>query len=456
MTRPPCPRASICFAVIIIVLAMGGCLGTTPADHPIATDPDSVPVGYEIGCPPGTTLERRPGVCVRTIQSTTESYEEPFLAIHPSNPNVMAIGVNAGQTSGTMQPETQAGPLRLDILVTSDGGVSWTARRHPSLGDVPGTLTADPALVIDDDGVLHLTGLYILPNQTTAPGSPGPPNVGYNIFYTSSPNLGATWSTPRHLAADGDNGRSWIAAADNGIQVIWADLERTFVASSRDAGFSWNTISLNCTGPTAPALVEAQSRFVCRDSEGNVWMHNASTRAETEGRRIIEAGSLDLYPTRLVETGGWLWMVGFTDEFVLVRSDDGGHSWSAPVSLRDQIRLDDEWDFMAPRWVEADPWGGIHVLIEQQRSCGEVPQVVCVQADTAVSSEVAHVVFDAANGTTLKETLLTAPAGTHREPPVGAPSFFDEFHTMAFTHESGFVVWSWQKGLDYSLVHPMR
>ena len=136
--------------LVVAVLLAGGCVepaGTARESDGLGWGPVA-PTAYDLVCPPGgTTVD---GVCAYRIASLTESNQEPFVAVHPTDPDVVAVGVNAGHTTGAASTQG-GGPgvdlVRLDVFVTTDGGASWTRSSLPYVRDPDVTL--EPVETID-------------------------------------------------------------------------------------------------------------------------------------------------------------------------------------------------------------------------------------------------------------------------------------------------------------------
>src|SRR5579884_2102022 len=132
-------RTSLRLAALLLATPLlTGCFSSAPAAtiHPAATTSPALPsqVPYAMGCPPGVR-HASGGACVGTIASVTESSAEPFLAISPTNPDVMAVGVNAGHTTDALVTQGRPGlqDLKFDVYFTQDAGKTWRRESLPPL-----------------------------------------------------------------------------------------------------------------------------------------------------------------------------------------------------------------------------------------------------------------------------------------------------------------------------------
>lgn len=97
---------------------------------------------------PDTVSDRIPaGVCIGTFESPTDTYNEPYVAVHPTDPDVVAIGMNVLRTPPVFQHGNQAHVCLVDdqIAFTEDGGDTW---RISTLPPMPGFLSTPQGLCL--------------------------------------------------------------------------------------------------------------------------------------------------------------------------------------------------------------------------------------------------------------------------------------------------------------------
>lgn len=444
---PGCPviRSLSLLVVVSFLAALSGCLsaelGNLTSPEPIAPLP--LPTGFEFACPPGSHLPRG-SLCVGTLETQTESLQEPYVAVDAKRPNVIAVGVNAGHTVHAIDPNrAQPGVdvILLDIYFSEDGGQTWRlsqlpyvpAPQSPTLLDI--AASGDPALAFDSQGVLHVSGIVVH-------------NVllqGWDVFYASTADLGKTWTTPVMLTRTGETDRNWLTVGPKDeVYVSWQNYGpgSSEVAWSLDGGKTWKQKVFAQKCPTASPVVVAQgvSLVACKstgESKG-VQLYRIDPAAASVEHAADVSAMQDYFPLVKTLPNGTLVLTTAWSSKNLSLSHNGGKNWTVPVELRDVLKIEDDWDDFRVFWLEVDPWGAIHLILGD---------------GTSHPSRVAHAVLDPTTLAPFQETLLRETDEGRPQPSL-APEYGDHFYGLAFTSDQGFLVWGFDKGLDYALLKP--
>jgi hypothetical protein len=426
------------FAILaVLALLFAGCTSTAPTDDAVVAEVDPKPFGFELVCPPGETVQDPVGNCVGRLSDSFTSLQEPYVALDPNRPGVVVIGVNAGHTTGAPRIEGRPGldMVRLDLYVSEDGGASWRTVVLPYVDDaaVQGvlpvddqTVVGDPALVFDEHGVLYVSGIA---SHTRT--------KGYNVFVTSTPDLGATWSPVVVLTEDSDNDRNWISIGPDGtVFVSWQNVGRSsVVAFSRD-GATWelSELAADCITVSRVAfLPDGTPVLACagsgRDGPTGLVVYTMDGASLTEIARLPE---LECYwpqittpsPNRIVMSAEYC-----DGGAKLAASGDGGVSWEVLGIVRDVTGISGS----RVLWHEADPWGAVHLIIG--------------------GADVTHVSFDPLTLAVDSTTRLRAASSL--VPGTVAPAYGDHFYGLAFDASGGFMAWTRDRGIDYAGLQPV-
>ena len=458
---------------LLVTAGLAGCIGgdetgLEPSDAALA--PLSLPDSFEFLCPAGETRTTAEGLCVGTIASLTESNQEPFLAVDPNRPGVMAVGVNAGYSTDAVDPARQDGAelIAMDVFFTQDGGATWTRSQLPYIAAPSGMVgldlrgVGDPALQFDEAGVLHVSGIATNAVLTS----------GWEIFYTSSPDLGDGWTEPVLFTEDGSNDRNWLNIGPDGtIYLPWqffaADVADggSTVAWSTDGGATWDMLEKgdhipSCYGIGEAALLGARPYVACAladedfDLSGIGFFHIDTMGATFHEVAVIEEEGA-YWPQPVVVADGSLVIAfeDFDDATVwLTRSTNGGLNWTTPVDARDLLAADDGWDYANNYWFEADPWGAVHILLGGTACAGELVLLMgCPRG-------LVHAAIDPVDWVVLSETVLDEPGPALEDmhvPPPLAPAWGDHYYGIAFTHDAGFMVWTRKQVLEFTTFEPI-
>lgn len=430
----------------------------TPAPIP----PPPPPLKFEYACPAGPKAERVPDVCMATLWDSTKTLAHPSLSIHPNLPHVMAVGVTSFHLPAVAQGDLQSTGLDVRIggnieLYVNDNGQEWRPVPLPALPilnpPVPLQLINGngASIAFDDNGTLHLTGV-----ATYKRGSGGMDAV----FYTSTSDLGKTWTTPIKLNAAPNVDQSFLTVGPNEqVYVVWKVSGGAQVAWSLDGGKTWPAGDRLITVTECPVisrilLVDGVPHAACNQGQTRVSFVKidlTAGKSETLATILTTPVANNERPPLLANlSNGSLALATPTDVFFSV---DGGRNWTTPVQLQGLLTVEDDWTNFFPTWMAGDPWGRLQLLVSGVRD-----PVVPDQVETG-QIPVAHVVLEQDPPRVFLETRLTPlePANQFRSPPTAGPPFTvkDRFHGIAFTPDAAVLMWTFDRGLDYTILKPV-
>lgn len=375
--------------VLLCLLALAACGGggnasappPAPAPQP-AAPPFSLPTSGRVSLPSPVAADCAGG---STGTNYRHSEVEPWLALHPGNPDVLA--------AGWQQDRWDNGGARANVSAVSvDGGRSWRHTLHPFSrcgGAASGTAgdfqrASDPWVDIGPDGVIHAMALAFSGNSLQAGSSSA-------MLATRSLDNGMRWEPIKTLAHDGDaffhDKNALTADRTDGryIYAVWDRLSAdgfgpTLLARSSDRGARWEpareiyrpsvadgisqTIGNRVVVLNDGRLVNVFTQIDTVNKRSSNWV--GVIRSADKGRtwsepvRIAEhrtVGVRDPQTGQVIRSGGIiptiavggdnsLWVAwqdarfqtgGTQDGIVLSRSVDGGLSWSPPVAVNRRL-----------------------------------------------------------------------------------------------------------------------
>ncbi len=341
------------------------------------------------------------GLVIRVHPSITLAQTEVPIATHPRDPKIVLGGWISNPLSGNLLSQ------RLGVSRTIDGGVTWMGK--DTLPVSPARTSYDPIVAIDLNGNFFFGGVYRSP---------------WEIIIAKSSDFGATWSstsvpkpTPAfyedkpHMTVDVNPGSPY----ENFVYVSYTGgpcstcLQEIMFSRSVDRGSTFSTpISINgsvtgtvgsiganlAVGPNSelyavwsafdrwpPAAGDTlQLGFNESTDGGTTWQGPKSIlrmqtlpATITKGGNCIRAGAG--LPSMAVDRSagsrrGWLYVVyaavtATKPDILLIRSTDGGTSWSAPIRVNQDISDNDQW---LP-WINVDPLTGyLYAIYYDSRS----------------------------------------------------------------------------------------
>ncbi|MGH8004951.1 MAG: sialidase family protein, partial [Limisphaerales bacterium] len=347
------------------------------------------PISGEVPTPTGprqVQLYGRRAIVSPNIQvhpSTITTQSEMSIATHPLNPDVVLAGANAVHTAVIVGSQ--------GWYFTTDGGATWgggdTLPTHTNFGQ----FMADPAVGIDLDGNLFFNALLY--------------NGSSDCIAARSTDNGASWSlaaVPRdaggfrdknHLAIDVNPGSSF----ENYLYTAYTDFGPTpspvMFSRSSDRGLNFSVPApisgsigadfaqgINmAVGPNGELYaawsgydafppVTTRLGFNKSTDGGATWQGAFSIRNVFDIRGQLNKGGnsirVNSFPSMAVDRSGgprhgWIYIVYAeknltTPDIFLVRSTDGGATWSSPRQVNQDGSGKDQWF----SWISVDPATG--------------------------------------------------------------------------------------------------
>ncbi|MBI5070270.1 MAG: exo-alpha-sialidase [Deltaproteobacteria bacterium] len=238
---------------------------------------------------------------------------EPHLAVHPSDDLRLAAAWQQDRW-------TAGGANGIGAAASTDGGHTWIAASPPLTGCSGGDADShdratDPWLSFAADGTLHLVSLVFDDPWKTARQA---------VVASRSTDGGLTWSTPVALATE----TSTDAALD----------KCTLTADPVRAGHVY-AVWDRLTGLSGPAAQVAGPTWLARSTDGGAtWeaaraIHDPGANAQTISGQIAVLPGGTLVCLIVVITS--LDAPRSPASLVVIRSDDAGVTWSAPIAVAD-------------------------------------------------------------------------------------------------------------------------
>lgn len=438
------------------LVLLAGCFGDS--GPPLLVNPQgpASPTSYGYDCPPGASLHRRPEICVGVLETdelpVLESDHVAALAIDPENPSRLVVVVEEISSPDGLNVER---PLDLydfrmfQVFVSEDGGASWQQARVP---DIPSSLQR-PDGSIRQIGVTDLffgpAGEVQISGYVTEEGVSGFLlfiDRAMDAFVMTSRDGGRSWGEPifvsndhltisglfspaphdgLYLSVDGPGRtkekarillRPFPTAPWDEASEIYSDCHRqmeivqyqnrTLVSCSVDSSrddCAWDALILQL--PPASSVLEPVGTVECANS----WFPH-----------LLSAGDDGL-------------LVVATEK--IFRSQDGGRNWQGPWNVLELSSFADDWWLYDQVQADIDPWGHLHLVLG-----GEVGRDLVKSWDN-----LGHFVLETKNLTLLQEQRLLPDNPPYADPDVG----------LAFSPDSGVLMWRNGKDIDFTIVRPM-
>jgi hypothetical protein len=363
-------------ALLTLVAACGGS-GESSTVVPVTPPPPFTSVQQVRVSQPSALAAGCDGVLAPSGTLYPNTAVEPYLVVNPFSPtNLIAAWQQDRWSDG--------GSQGLVLAASFDGGSSWTLTSAPfsrctggnasNLGDY--ARASDPWLTVSPNGFAYALSLSF--NGTTlAPGSSSA------MLVARSADLGVTWQLPHALIQDGPqvfNDKGSITADPINSSYVYAVWDRmtseiagpTYLALTADGGSTWqNARSIYDPGPSAQTIgnqivvlpgdvlldvfteIDTQSgkasaavRVIRSIDNGTTWSapitisdlqavgttnpaNNVPVRDGSELVSVSAGGAGEVF----VVWQDSRFAMGKYDGIALVRSTDGGQSWSAPVQV---------------------------------------------------------------------------------------------------------------------------
>jgi hypothetical protein len=310
-----------------------------------------------------------------------DAANEPSIAVHPFNHNLMCIGWR--QFANVASNFREAG-----FGYTTNGGLSWTASKLQA-----GTFRSDPVLSVDSGGDFFYNSLV----QT----------LTTNVF--TSTNAGATWAANPVYSYGGD--KQWMTidrSIDNFYQA-WSIASNPFAPNtfnkSPNGGASWDIPSSIPNSPIWGTLDVANDHTLYVGG----WATNGGQLTSMAVSRSTDAHINDATPpvftTVNVDLGGflntggpnpqgllgqvwcevdksngprsgWVYLLASVNtpsdpmDVMFIRSTDGGQTWTAPKRVNDDVTGNNAWQWFGTMSVA--PSGRIDAVWNDTRGSADM------------------------------------------------------------------------------------
>lgn len=326
-------------------------------------------------CPAVAAAQATVGPNLRTIPGP---HNEPWLAVSPTNPNVVIAASQQGDLSGPPR-------MAVSTIISRDGGRTWVPVQLPGAAPTP----FDPMVATGPAGQLYVMH-GVIGGPFAASILPNAPPKSHIRFWRST-DEGFTWDGPTELASSVDpdhmrmvvdmsnsrtRGRIYVAWNDVADQFVMNNYE-VFVQWSDDQGRSFNQPRLVGQGTngklvaTEPVVLsdgtllvtyyqyfnplalrenERMPMFVVRSTDGgrtfsapekifefgpHSWRDRAVEFGSGFSLPIVTADTSSASPYRDQVYITWHDVSGGTANAWFVRSRDHGKTWSRPLKLND-------------------------------------------------------------------------------------------------------------------------
>lgn len=340
---------------------------------------------------------------------------EPWGAINPADPSHWVVMGN-GLHDGALGHSWQA------VYQSHDGGANWTRSTPPGgPNDGPGPLqnygfAADSMVAFHPDGTLLMAALVGQPvsggcTQTALPClfAPGVPQ-DIDLALWRSVDGGATFEA--RLVHDSDGAIAFSPAARPQVGT-WTDKE--FLVVDQETGrayLAWNDIS-----QTGLALMMMTS-----DDAGATW---------SEPRVLSQRG----YGANVAALGGTVLLAyknGWNGTYDLMRSVDGGESWSQPIQMGEMPGQ--QWQPSVPQLWRLD--GQLRAGFARAEGAGNEQVVLDLSPDGGATWNRTVVLHDEATGDERNIAFAVDPA-TGRGVVSYYQGTYDELHVLAAPFDDG-------------------
>lgn len=426
-----------------------GSASAGPAASPQPAPADG-PSAYSYECP--ATAVAAPmvpaPVCAGFVTVPGQVLAEPYVALDPTRPAVIALAANAAGPDADGSPDPARPAFASALLVSEDEGGTWRTVALPALpGDPLGAFGSfgDPAVAFTPAGTLLFAGLL-------CDGA-----LACDIVATASDDLGASWAPWTTVDGDGDNDREWLGVGRDGLAYLsWTSGGGSEAAVTRDEGATWTVVARAeaCIGASPVADPWGVPHLACVNFDGSA----------PQGIRLVGAGAatgqpwataerhdgLDMVWPRLHAKGPALVLEDYRNASVAVRwwEDSGGSpaGWGPLVDVRGLASVEDTWTRAFTHWDAVDAWGRLHLVL------GGEPESPLAGPPDRMALAFAHVVLDR-GGLVQEQELTTRPPPQAAALP-GRVVLASDYAGLAFQGEAGVLAWPLSGGIAVTLLRP--
>jgi hypothetical protein len=307
----------------------GGPQLSSARDRAAALQAESVGGPFNAVCTSGTAF----GSNVMTnCDSLVLPHNETAIATDPNNPNHLVGGSNNTQ----LPPNGTSGTARsaLGYYTSFDGGRTWLNGEIPAAGFAQ---ASDPAVGIDRAGHVFMAiiafdlgkgGTALGGAIQVAPSNDSGRTFGAPVTVDRSTSDGIQEDKP-YLVVDTNSGSPF----KNSVYVTWTRFEfdsrdnylesPIFFSASRDGGLSWST----------PQEISGRNTALCTFS-GTPLADDGRCREDQFSSPVVGPDGtifVAFVNDQAINDGD------FRDQYLVVKSTDGGGTWSAPVRASDII-----------------------------------------------------------------------------------------------------------------------
>ena len=264
-------------------------------------------------------------------------HNEITIAVDPLDPNHAVGAYHSYQVVAT------GGKQHLHVVgtpsVSFNGGRTWREVGTPL---TPYQFTGDPALTFDASGKLYFS------NIADHEGQGGANYTGPSVVVASSTNGGLTWSKPVTVASGGGNAGSNGGDIFNDKDYIAADTNATGSPYKNRVYLTWTRFEEKFTG--AKPFIRLPV-VLSRSDDGVRWAAHTEISGFSPACSVRLFGApnecdLSEFSNPTVAPGGTVY-VGFEnfntpaqDQYLVVKSTNGGASFSPPVKAADIFDFD--------------------------------------------------------------------------------------------------------------------
>jgi len=264
--------------------------------------------------------------------SSTEAQNEPYVAVDPNNAKHIVVGANSWQSGN--------GHFEVFAYVSFDGGKSWSASQPYINRNASRINAADPTVAFGADGSVYFAFVALSP----AEGS---------VAVSRSLDGGRTWASQTWATSFTTGADKPAIASAGGNLYLYYQNQALYSRVSANGGSTWSAASMiEAGGRNANPVVDAKgnvsvfyntassirlARLTANDSAG----YNISTVANTVALQPRSAQyRAGTYPAAGADSSGNMYVAwadgrnsGHGNDIMYSRSNNGGSTWSAPVTL---------------------------------------------------------------------------------------------------------------------------